>query len=453
MALDITPLESRLSYLAALDPWRKSSYVEVERLLKLAALTARQVVISDNQALNNSGLQRLLGRPDVVEFFSTPDGTGALPVAIALRQGTINFEEVAQRLVVNRERPAIFPWMSRTQQARLDAAYKERSYTVGPLFDIGGSSFRRHVERLNAILESGTGVHTAWSGLEEGYVSAATTALSRFRDALAVSDSGQHLNAINVCGRLLREIELGSEINRSNLYRIIEQARLEKRSSLSIRLKGLDEPYHGNFARKGGYHSVTGDEYKEADVTTLMNSISERLRGLRPVDVFEINEFPVFLNQVPFDRISRLRMSPSFHGLLDDVYFAQDGEKRFKAIFDLLNLISGELSKEPKALRKLSRLRLHVFQTPREFNDELARAGVTLSDIVAAASKGTGFLIGETIGALIGIFAVGGLLGAGAAVIVEQISERAQQEHRQKEFQQVLQFLTINSQRDPPSNL
>lgn len=434
----------RHAYLAALDPWKRARHGEVERLLKLSALTTSRVVISDNQAMNSLGVQRLLARRDVYEFLSTPDGSGAPPLAIALRKGSTNFEQVAQRLVTNRVRPAIFPWMGAAQQAELERAYLKPENSIEPLLNVGGDLFRQHLLRLDQLISSDRAINLVWSGLEEGYVAATANAIRQFRDTLIPIplQSRSIQSMISVCDDLLRDIELGDEVNRSNLYRIVERSGLEKNSQLMLRLKALDEPYHTNFARKGGYHSITGGEYVSANIPDLMKRISEPLRRLRPVEVFEIDEFPIFLDQVPLSRIVSLRQSPTFHSLLNSISSAEGGEERVKSIRDLLRLISGEIAKEPRGLRRLNKLRLHVLQTPASLSDEMQSAGLTLSDVVAAATKVTGLLAGETVGWLVGVFAIGGLLGTGAAVLVEQVSERLSKPHRQSEFQQVLQFLS-----------
>lgn len=160
------------------------------------------------------------------------------------------------------------------------------------------------------------------------------------------------------------------------------------------------------------------------------------------VDVFEIDEFPLLLNQAPLARISALRGSPSFLSLLDTLASTTDEEVRVRTTPDLLNLISAEFAKEPRGLGKLTRLRLRVFFPPRDLSEELAAAGISLSDVVAFASKVGGFMLGETVGWLVGIFGIGGALGTGAAMMVEQVARRAYEKPRkQREFQQVLQLL------------
>ncbi len=440
------------SYLAALDPWRRSTVREVERLLKISSLTARRIIISDNQALNNRGLHRLLHRPDVLEFLRRPDGDGAPLLAIALREGTLHFVEVAQRLVLRRDRPAIFPWMSVAQQAQLDTAYGHgRSSTVGPLFDIAGQTFRDHIERLETLRTSTPATTVRWSGLETGYVGATTTALRRFRHTLE-RDSISALprdKVLALCDSLLEQVEQGSDVNRSDLYRTISLSGLDKATQFAIRLKCLDEPYHENFAAATRSHSITGTEYREAEVARLLETISARLLQLRPVDVFGIDEFPLLLDEVPFSRISSIRGSPAFLDLLDKLAVPQEDHKRVRVILDLLNFISAELAKEPKGLRKLISLRLHVFSPPRELMDELRAAGLSLSDLVAAASTTAGFVVGEAVGQLVGVFGVGGVLGTGATIVVEQIARRAYEKpKKQQEFQQVLQLILAATHTD-----
>jgi hypothetical protein len=436
------------SYLAALDPWRRSSSRDVEWLLKLAALTVRRTVISDNQALNNSGLHRVLRRADMLEFLCSLDGDGGPPLSIALREGTQHFEEVAQRLVVGRRQPAIFPWMSSAQQARLDAAYAhDHSSTVGPLFDIAGPEFRDHIERVERIRRSNPAATTHWSGLENGYVIAAAKAVRQFRDSLRRDSLGSEPSgAIALCDTLLEQVQSGTEVNRSNLYRITSHAGLDRPTDVAIRLKCLDEPYHENFAAMTNCNSITGGEYREAEVAKLLTAVAGRLLQLRPIDVFEIDEFPLLLDEVPLARISALRGLPSYLNLLDELATADEDEKRVRLISDLLNHISAEFAKEPKGLRKLSRLRLHVFSPPRQLAEDFVASGISLSDVVAFASKATGFIVGETVGHFVGVFAVGGALGTGAAVIVEQVARRAyERPKKRREFQQVLQLMVAAS--------
>ena len=71
--MDSKSIQPQFHNPATLDPWLRHSDTDIARLLKLIALTSPHVVLYDNQAINNSGLQRLLEREDVKHFLKTED--------------------------------------------------------------------------------------------------------------------------------------------------------------------------------------------------------------------------------------------------------------------------------------------------------------------------------------------------------------------------------------------
>ncbi|MDP6708440.1 MAG: hypothetical protein QF893_19020, partial [Alphaproteobacteria bacterium] len=344
-----------LSYLSGFDPWRPCVSTDLESLLKVAAITNPRMVISDNQALNNAALQTLLLREDVFDFLRTPDESGSLPVSISFREGTSSFEEVAARLVLNREKPAIFPWMNASQQVTLDMSYSNGSrMTLGPLMDIAGKGFQEHLQRLDSLVSITEESRSVWSGLENGYVFAAEKSLQKLQSSFVSGELqtfDQH-GAIALCEALLMQIQKGGEINRSMLYRTISSSDVDARTVATIRLKALDEPYHSNFAASGRYNIVTGDEYRHARVAEAMQCAGHQLATLKPIDVIEIDQFPVALDQVPLNRIHSLRSSSAYRRLLVELVATEDEHKRVRTILDILNFISAEFDKEKSTLGK-----------------------------------------------------------------------------------------------------
>lgn len=435
-----------LHYAASLDPWLRPSTKEVEWFIKLSALTSKHVVVSDNQVINNRGLQRLLRRPDALEFLFTPENDGVTPLVVSLREGVDDMYDVLSKVVLDREIPPIFPWMSNEQQKRLDLARAKGSLkTLGHFFDIAGEEFVTHIDTLNYRI--GNLPIVRWHGLEESYPTLVMIAISKFVTALKKEERSdfsvsEREALLGVCDKMVQYIQLqGSKANRSNLFRIIASSQLRVAIQKTLVLKLLDEPYHLNFAKQSGYNMITGVEYRKAVIGNLLSDIAINIQSLRPEEIIEIDEFPVLLHQVPFKRIHEIRNLYSFKHLMDALTRGSD-ESRVYVLRDILNLINAELSKEPKGFGKLNKLRLSVLLPPRQLRDQLAEAGISFSDVIAILGKGGGFLAGEAAGQLVGVFGVGGLVGTGIAVVVEQLVDHAiLKPKRKQEFQNIVQLL------------
>jgi len=442
--MDSKSIQPQFHYPATLDPWLRHSDTDIARLLKLIALTSPHVVLYDNQAINNSGLQRLLEREDVKHFLKTEDpATGHLPIVIALRAGALDFEDVLYQLVVDRDRPAILPWMNSNQQERLEIAYSGgRGRTLGPLYDIAGKHFVSHINFLNSLMTHRYSGLISWKGLQERYPELVSNSINRFIRGVKhlESDAASQKSMLKLCHDLLSFLDTSSEVNRSNLYRIILNSTAEDDVKSELELKLLTEPYHNNIAQVCNFHQITGPEYQRSPFPRIFPKIAKAFRSLRPIETHELNQFPVQLDQVAFSRITQIRHSPSFHTLLQHIY--DPDEPRPAHLRDFLNLIQAEVAREPIGLSKLGRVRIHLLVTPRQLRDDLLEAGITLADLLGGASRGLGFLVGEVVGQIVGVFAVGGLLGASAALVVEQIAEKRYLEpNRRRDFQQLVQLL------------
>jgi hypothetical protein len=432
-----------LSYASTLDPWLRLSERQVDGALKLALLTCRQVVISDNQAVNNAGLQRLLRRPDVRSFLSAPEPDGGFPLGIALRHEDRSFDDVVSRLVLRSSAPAVLPWMTGKQQARLDAIYggPGRAKTTGPLYDLAGPSFTGHIEFLDTYAERGETAVTRWDGLEESYPRLVGEAIARFRTSLAAEPGEAARAALQACDSLQRALEASAEANRSNLFRALAGFGLPPHLRRILQLKLLGEPYHLNFARERNLHVLTGSEYGEAALPKVLPRLAGLVKDLRPEEFLEFDRFPVHLEQLPYARIGAIRASYSFKRLVGAITGGPETE-RLGALKDLLNLISAESQRDPKGVAKLGRLRIKVLFPPTHLRDALKEAGVSLGDFVALASRLGGFLTGEYVGQLVGVFGLGGLAGTTAAITIERlVDETVTLPRMRREFQDLVHLL------------
>jgi hypothetical protein len=441
-------LSYKFNYVATLDPWLRRDHKDIDRLLKLGCLTSHHLVISDNQLVNNKGLHRLLRRRDVAEFLLSPDNDGAVPIVISLRQNANSFEDVISELVVNRERPAIFPWMSPEQQSRLDHAYTgQKRKTLGPFFDIAGKAFADHVATLNRFVDAKKSTLVAWRGLQSTYLSFVETATHGFMKSVRLEGCGSRnqKNVLAVCEQLLGQIQNGSEVNRSNLSRFIADSPLRKEAKRFLELKVLHEPYHTNFASSGRFSLITGNEYHSNRLDSLFPDLASKVKTIPISDITDLELLPLSLDQIPYARIQKIRNSESFKKL---TFTIQDVplERRVSLVRDLLSLIHSELEREPRALRKLGKLRLSVLLAPQDIQTRLSEVGLSFADVMGYLSTSAAFLAGEAIGQMVGVFGIGGLAGTGAGILVEHVVDRSLiKPGKRREFGQIVQLLANNA--------
>lgn len=356
-------------YPATLDPWLRHSHKSADRLLKLIALTSSHVVLSDNQVINNPGLQRLFRREDVRRFLETINPiTNKLPFVIALREGARDFDDVLFQLVVDREIPAIIPWMNSDQQTKIEKAYSDgKSKTLGPFYDIAGNDFIEHIGFLNSLFKYRYSGMVSWKGLKERYPTLVGNSIGSFLNGVNDSrlDPAQQYNLKKICEELLLSLEDSHKANRSNLYRIIQRASIDTSMKARLTLKLLTQPYHNNIAEVCSFHQVTGPEYMHSPFPGLFSSIAKQLRTLNPIETYEIDQFPIQIEQISYSRITKIRQGATFHNILQKTY--DPSEPRPGYLRDFLNLLKAEIAKEPGGLKKLGRLRVHLIITPKNF--------------------------------------------------------------------------------------
>jgi hypothetical protein len=435
----------RPSYLAALDPWLPTSQAEAERTLKEGCLTARRLVVSDNQLVNNPALHRLLRRRDVQEFLLTPDPDGRLPVMVGLREGAASFEDVLEELVTDRERPAILPWLSAAKQRRLEAAYRSRhGNSLGPLFDIAGPEFVDHVALLNRFLERPAAAVVRWKGLQRRYYEHVRTGLDALagavaRESPAVGTQGDAI--LRACADLREGIESGAARNRSNLFRVLSASTLTNSVQRALTLRLLHRPYHLNFAAVGSFNMITGTEYALAPMGDVLPTLARKVKDLEPEQALDLEPLPMALSEVPYRRVRSIRHSRTFSTLINELSHAPE-HQRVAIISELFDFFRGQFAHEPRGLRKLQRFRVSAFRAPDELRAELSEAGLSFSDMLSLVAASGGFAAGEAIGWSVGIVGIGGAAGATVGTVVERAIERVTNEsRRRKEFRQLVQLL------------
>jgi hypothetical protein len=436
------------SYMAALDPWLHRSVGATNQIIKECSLTSRHLVLSDNQLLNNSALHHLFQRSDFSEFLFSPDSDGYLPVVISLRDTARTFEEVLLDLIARREHPAIMPWLSNSQQAKLEQAYAGGAQdSLGPLYDISGRGFTQYVDVINRFIVERKSSVVTWKGLQKGYHEQVYAALNGLVNAI---DSGicvrEQDSVLRACEMMMEGISSGVAQNRSNLYRVLESCQLTKSAKRALALRVLHQPYHANFAASGQFNIVTGNEYFLAPASDIFGPLSSRIeqQAVR-TEVTEIEALPISLTQIPYSSILEIRHSRSFPLLIDAVHNSTE-EDRPKIIRELFGLIRGHLPEGQSKARRLMKMRIASVPTPVNIESALNESGLSFADVISLMAKTTGFATAEAIGWSVGVIGLGGIIGATGGTIVERLIDNATlKRQRRKEYQQLVQILTKQS--------
>lgn len=438
------PEEHSFYYLSAIDPWIHAGEGQVELLLKFALLTSNQVLLSDNQAINCIGLQKLLHRHDFYNFISKEEPTEP-PIVISMRADATNFKEVVERLIYGKEHPPIFPWLSKSKQLAVNELYgaSDKPPSLQPFFDLAGGEFVNHITRLNKILETVGFVLSRTTDLAQSYPELVRAAAKRMIEASDLfGDDPNTADLISLASNtVLKSIDEGIEPTRSHLYRQLEKFSFPSQIRHFVRLRLLDEPYHNNFVSAHGLQMLTGPEIRQSAIGKFLPKVGTRLLSIHVEPLYQINEFPLSFEQVSFDCIRRIRRNSSFSDLLNVIRdsIETDGAE---ALRDLFLLIRSEMLNEPSIWRKVGTLRLSRVHQPSDLRQEWVKAGISLSDILSFAGKTSGFLAGETVGQLIGVFGIGGFVGAVTALVVENLIDRKIGIPKRKaEFQQLVQLL------------
>ena len=435
----------RLPYMAGLDPWLHQTVAEVEDLLKVTLLTSQHIVISDNQLLNSAALQGLFRREEAFTFMSEQCPDGIPPFQISLRSGARDFEDVLRNLLLEREMPPIFPWLNTEQQHAVDYSYSRSGRnTIGPFFDIAGKSFQSHIKRMNQFVSAHPESVSHWEVLNQRYPHLVhEAAINLLRGLMTLAGTGSKKKRAELAiQRVLLALETEEvTANRSNLFRLLKQTVTDSALLSLLTLKLLDEPYHINFSSAGGYDMTTGTEYANIPLDEVMQPVAAEAKLLRPEETFDITEFPITIGNIPFRSLARIRGSYAFDNFTRALAEEVDSEK-IRILRDLLTYIGAELQKELTPLQKIGRLRLKSFFPPSNIRAHFAAVGLSTADLIALGSKLGGFLSGETIGQMVGVFGIGGILGGGAAVVVERLVDYTTvAPTRRREFSQVVHML------------
>ncbi|MBZ5618916.1 MAG: toll/interleukin-1 receptor domain-containing protein [Acidobacteriia bacterium] len=432
------------NYLSGLDPWGQATAAKVAEILKLGALTSRRLVISDNQALNNSGFQDLLGHPEAWEFVSGTGSDGLPPVVISLRNGATNFTDVLQRLITDRERPAIMPWMTPSQQEDLEKAYSRKGTGgLGPFYDIAGPAFAAHVDRLDRYVSKHRQTLPHWNDLEDQYPSLVREAIDQFLRLLsAESSSGKAADSVKAaCELLAKTTDQHINANRSNLFRVLRRCALDAPLERTLEIKLLHQPYHLNFARAGAFNLINTSESGAGGLGSVVPNVVQQMREISIQDTFELDNFPLLLSEIPFSRIERIRSTHSFAGLVETAT-SRDSEHKFSAVRDLVSLIHSELARESNT-QHCTRLRLCSFWIPDSFRARFMKDSLCLADVVALGAGFGGMLLGQFVGESAGWSAVGTFAGAGIVVLLQQLHSASHEAKAREEFKQVIQSLRV----------
>jgi len=432
------------NYLSTFDPWLKHNISDTEWIVKMNALTSKNLVISDNQALNNISFQYLLKRSDFQKFITTPNRNGYLPISISMRKGINNFYDILDELLMRREIPPIFPWASSVKQKKIEHEFNPKTRgSLDSFFKIAGKDFRQHVNFLNSLLKLQDNTLLRWEHLDKNYPELVNEEIDKLYklDEIIVYNKDD-INILKLkCDQISKIIANDNEVNRSNLFRFINTSSIPPKIKNLLILKILHEPYHKNFSISGGFNMVTGTEFNNNFLGPLVKDNKWNNDFLTTENILEIDEFPIDIGQLSYSRISTIRNTYSFQSLLTAIENTSSEDCAY-ALRDLLVLISSEAGKDVVGLSKLSKIHINIFRHPNQLRKYFGELGVTFSDIVSIVSKAGGFVTGELAGQLIGVFGIGGIVGTGAGLVVEQVIDKAiLKPKRIHEFQQVIRLL------------
>jgi hypothetical protein len=438
----------QLQFVATLDTVLRRKRRDTEFVLKLGALTAKHMVMSDTQLLDNEGIRQLLLHDGAFkEFLTAADVDGVGPIVCCVRSPKL--EEILRNMVVERDRPMLFSSLSGATNERLQAlAPTERD--IEGFLDIAGPEYRDYVERLDGMLfdeharSSSLLPWAKWRWEYSDLVREALAAKIRVLKSGAgrTAASKEAKDALGVCEHLQRSIE-SRRVDRSALYRELRQVPGKRALKEGIIREIIDRPYIDNMVLSNGFHRIGGREHTWPYFEAMAPLSANLVTRLKPVSQIQINALPLRIEQIGWEHICEVRSSDAFQKLISRLCEpGLDLDSRACTLRDYFSFLYGELSTIPTGPHKLVRhakARLKAFLATDEENKALLNDRLTLSDFYGYLYKGGSFVMGELIGLSAGVPAVGGL----TAIVIESLFEyTVSSRAKKREFKHLLAMLT-----------
>jgi hypothetical protein len=445
--------ELQLQFVATLDTVLRRKSHDTEFVLKLGALTAKHMVMSDTQFLDNEGMRQLLLHDGGFrEFLTTADVDGVVPIVCCARSPKL--EKILTDMVVERDRPMLLSSFSGETNQRLQAlSSTERN--IERFLNIAGPEYRDYVGRLNGMFffeERAKSLSLLpWAEWRWEYSDLVREALEAKIQALndaagLIGTSRQAEDTLRMCVHLQRSIE-NRRVDRSALYRELRKIPGKQASRQGITREIIDRPYIDNMVLSNGFHRIGGREHTRPYFEAMAPLSANPVRRLKPISEVPIAALPLRIEQIGWEHISVVRSSNSFQELIRKLCEpGANPDSRAHTLRDYFSFLHGELSRIPTGHHKLRghmKARLKIFRVSDSEREALLKERFTLSDACGCLGKGGSFVIGKLVGLFSGIPFVG---EATTTVIENLFDYMGPSRARSREFKHLLATLAAGKE-------
>ena len=330
----------------------KRETVRVARIFKLSALFSKQVILSDTQFVDNTGIRNLF-----VEDLGFQDFLNETTL-VGMRPKVLNFTKLVEQQLDNRMEFSSFDYLTQVKVKKgviqdMDQLFNETSSLKFEYFIKGLDDVYLKSEKKRKI-DFGSYPDLVENSLKE------------------MLNELQHNDARKLCKELmyqaekeLESIETKEKVDRTIFYSVIDKSNYNQEAKEIAKRFFVDREYNKNFWDQNDFNCLTHSSERDTELFEMAFpkvvgeiDFKKRSENSKIIELPSYNlEGMLYLDEIDFQSLATLRhdYKKTIESYLDDIQKSEDPDSAYKNLRDYLNFLLPHINKcyEEKGLSKL----------------------------------------------------------------------------------------------------